>query len=368
MKDRDYYLGVLGVGPGATPGEIRSAYLDLVKVWHPDRFTHDFKLRQKAQEKLKDINEAFDWLKANFSASDASASARPNERPPHRPKPAAERGASATAPKASATPPPRSGAPAGSNRSPTWAWLVILITLAIWRSIATNDSKPPQPPPAQPKSSPAIAPPVRAGTSKPDARADSSARRGSPNTIEARNTSALKVRKSASDSEPKDASPGSKEGLPKRAASEVLDYPSAVEGTHSQTVLRPTEASGYFTAGSTKEEVVAAQGTPTAFSDNVWRYRSSSVYFKDGRVTSWDIWPGSPLKVEMLPSTPVQNSLGYFMVGSTKDEVLAAQGTPTAFSDNVWKYRSSSVYFKDGRVTNWDIWPGSPLNVRMSQK
>jgi curved DNA-binding protein CbpA len=58
MKDRAYYLGVLGVSSGATAEETRLAYLDLVKVWHPDRFSHDLRLRRKAQEKLADINEA----------------------------------------------------------------------------------------------------------------------------------------------------------------------------------------------------------------------------------------------------------------------------------------------------------------------
>jgi curved DNA-binding protein CbpA len=43
MKDRAYYLGVLGVSSGATAEETRLAYLDLVKVWHPDRFFSRFK-------------------------------------------------------------------------------------------------------------------------------------------------------------------------------------------------------------------------------------------------------------------------------------------------------------------------------------
>jgi cytoskeletal protein RodZ len=34
----------------------------MAKVWHPDRFGHDPRLQQKAQEKLKEINEAFDIL------------------------------------------------------------------------------------------------------------------------------------------------------------------------------------------------------------------------------------------------------------------------------------------------------------------
>lgn len=56
------WLQILGVSSEATPDEIRRAYLDLVEVWHPDRF-QDERLRSKAQEKLKEINDAYDHLK-----------------------------------------------------------------------------------------------------------------------------------------------------------------------------------------------------------------------------------------------------------------------------------------------------------------
>jgi isocitrate lyase len=124
-------------------------------------------------------------------------------------------------------------------------------------------------------------------------------------------------------------------------------------------------AKGYFTIGSTKDEVLAVQGAPTEFTDLVWYYGSSSVFFRGNRVTRWDVSSGSPLKVQMLPSQPVRTAKGYFTIGSTKDEVLAVQGTPSEFSDLVWKYGSSSVFFSGKRVTSWDVWPGSPLRVRL---
>jgi DnaJ domain len=55
-------LDVLALRPGATSAEIKEAYRDLVKVWHPDRFGNDPRLRQKAEAKLKEINEAYDLL------------------------------------------------------------------------------------------------------------------------------------------------------------------------------------------------------------------------------------------------------------------------------------------------------------------
>ena len=53
---------ILGVPQGASKEQVKQAYHDLVKVWHPDRFAHDVRLQQRAQEKLKEINEAFDAI------------------------------------------------------------------------------------------------------------------------------------------------------------------------------------------------------------------------------------------------------------------------------------------------------------------
>jgi len=53
---------LLGVKPGVSSGELKAAHRDLAKVWHPDRFVHDPRLQDKAQEKLKEINEAYELL------------------------------------------------------------------------------------------------------------------------------------------------------------------------------------------------------------------------------------------------------------------------------------------------------------------
>jgi len=41
-------LEILGLGPDATPEAIKQAYRDLTKVWHPDRFQNDLRVRLKA--------------------------------------------------------------------------------------------------------------------------------------------------------------------------------------------------------------------------------------------------------------------------------------------------------------------------------
>lgn len=58
--DKAYEL--LGVKPGVSNRELKAVHRDLAKVWHPDRFLHDPRLQEKAQEKLKEINEAYELL------------------------------------------------------------------------------------------------------------------------------------------------------------------------------------------------------------------------------------------------------------------------------------------------------------------
>jgi curved DNA-binding protein CbpA len=54
-RDSDYE--VLGLRPGASLDEAKQAHRDLVKVWHPDRFSNDPRLQARAQEKLPEIRE-----------------------------------------------------------------------------------------------------------------------------------------------------------------------------------------------------------------------------------------------------------------------------------------------------------------------
>lgn len=57
MSDRSFYQ-VLGVGRFATADEIRSAYRELVKKYHPDLFPNAGE-KTAATEKLREINEAY---------------------------------------------------------------------------------------------------------------------------------------------------------------------------------------------------------------------------------------------------------------------------------------------------------------------
>ena len=56
------YFDLLEVEPGANLADIREAYRDQVTIWHPDRFASNDRLRRKADDHTKRLNQAFDFL------------------------------------------------------------------------------------------------------------------------------------------------------------------------------------------------------------------------------------------------------------------------------------------------------------------
>jgi preprotein translocase subunit Sec63 len=56
---------ILDLDAGATDEEVKTAWRDLSKVWHPDRFANDRDVQRKAEEKLKAINEAYERIRAD---------------------------------------------------------------------------------------------------------------------------------------------------------------------------------------------------------------------------------------------------------------------------------------------------------------
>ncbi len=60
MAQKNPYT-VLGIKPGATDEEIKKAYHELAKKYHPDHY-HGHPLKSLAEEKMAEINEAYDTL------------------------------------------------------------------------------------------------------------------------------------------------------------------------------------------------------------------------------------------------------------------------------------------------------------------
>jgi curved DNA-binding protein CbpA len=68
-------FAVLGVAPGAAPRELSAAYRELAKRWHPDRGGGE-----DAEQRMAEINVAYDLLRAGEQQTGGGRSGAPAER------------------------------------------------------------------------------------------------------------------------------------------------------------------------------------------------------------------------------------------------------------------------------------------------
>lgn len=69
MEDLEQCYQILDLEYGTSPEEVDKAYRELSKVWHPDRFLKESpSLQQKAREKQREINQAYERLQVYRSA------------------------------------------------------------------------------------------------------------------------------------------------------------------------------------------------------------------------------------------------------------------------------------------------------------
>ena len=313
---------ILEVELGAPLEDVKRAYRELVKVWHPDRFTHDPKLQIKAQEKLKAINLAYERICAGGSARRESKSDKPAD---------SRSGAQTAAPPQS----PRSATmPAKETpwgrRFAQAAMAVVLIVVV--RAIFSTKDNP------QPRS---------AGNQVAYFEPRPAAQAPLPSPVDAQR----KIENHISAITP----------VEKQTAKGALSQSGPAIVTEDTSAPR-----SFFTVASSKNEVLAVQGTPDEFSDTVFTYPyGSKVFFQGGHVVSWKMSPTFPLKVKLLLHSVVEDR-GFFTIGSTKDEVLAVQGTPDEFTDTVFTYPyGSRVFFKGDHVVSWKMSPTFPLHVKL---
>ncbi|MGI0490041.1 J domain-containing protein, partial [Pantanalinema rosaneae CENA516] len=85
MSEMNQYYELLGLQPGASQAEVKQAYRELAKVWHPDRYTQDAHQQRQAEEKLKQLNEAYQRLK-DYQPPPSSRATTPRSTPKAPPK------------------------------------------------------------------------------------------------------------------------------------------------------------------------------------------------------------------------------------------------------------------------------------------
>ncbi|MDZ8222739.1 J domain-containing protein [Nostoc sp. ChiVER01] len=81
--DINHAYEILGLEPGASQAQLKRAYRQLVKIWHPDRFLEQ-KQKQEAEEKIKSINSAYNKLKSE-SPSEPPIPENPSSSSPKNP-------------------------------------------------------------------------------------------------------------------------------------------------------------------------------------------------------------------------------------------------------------------------------------------
>ena len=64
VQDVDSAYKILGIDPSATDDEVKKAYRDMAKKYHPDKVAYlGDDVRKSAEQKLQEVNEAYDKIK-----------------------------------------------------------------------------------------------------------------------------------------------------------------------------------------------------------------------------------------------------------------------------------------------------------------
>ena len=363
LCDRCVALQTLELPATATAAQIENSYRMLAKVWHPDRFQNDPKLQQQAEDKLKEINAAHEYLISEPAAQEPPRS-QPRPKPPGSPEAVVEappeipqlkpdvsehtefesdevrrilkrrRRRFASAPRILL----QAGIAVGAVSIVAILWLAIdailmmnpktagpweqykaelgrdlhSTGLRMWSDATDNlhsqkDNGATAAPAQQPPSTPSPEPQVAANTSTP--ATSTTGNQGPPH---------IKVGEASRGAQP------------------------------------------YVTSGLTPMEVLSILGTPTSSSGEKMFYRGSEIDFRNGHVAGWSVDPKSaPIRVKLWPTATPSPGLTQFAVGSSKNDVIALQGTPTLYSDNKFGYGNSVVLFKNDRVVGWQEDPNS---------
>ena len=368
---RDSYR-LLQLDAGSSPEAVKRSYRDLVKLWHPDRYSPGSPLQKKAEEKLKEINLAYERI---FKKPPAGIAEEPPPKSAHAAPAMAEETAGnkhawpdedpvikrarrpaqkppASARANSAPPPPK--ARLGSRLLAAWrqlrlriAWgRIAIIGAVLAAAVGVWTLRPQSAPPLEGAPQPAAANAAAPAAANPAPQTTGPTRESVAPSAKIHPPAAA-AGDSATAQLRQNAPPASPTTIPQSAV------PTPPAPTRASPGAPPPEAPhlGTFAVGSTKSEVIAIQGAPDSFTDTSFQYGSSIVLFRNDRVDGWQ--EGTPALKVRAASAEVAAAIGYFTVGSTKAEVIGIQGRPDSFTANAYQYGSSTVVFRNDRVESW---------------
>jgi hypothetical protein len=388
-KDLLKHYEALGLEPGASPEEIKRSYRMLIHRWHPDLFKARSLMQTTAADITKDLNEAYELLikkklyrqfppkaEPKHSAPEPAPGPIPNEarrayeraaspppptEPPPKPKPPKPRPAPAK-PK----PPPPAKPPAppkarAARKFHRWPWLALAAAAAGLVAVRWA-------PPSIPSRAPEFSAPEDNVVAVP---------RSSPEKI----VTSVPLRAQATDATVAQKLPAHAADVEALASRPIVDEVSiAIERPRAfspqpfdpmtasfaraeslPNAMRPSEWSRIvaevrreldtFEVGDPKSRVLAIQGPPDEAGENIFRYGSSVIYFKQGLVTDWtNRWPRLRVRAQESAGFGALDTFGY---RSTRAEVIRAQGQPTAMTNHSYFYGTSVIRFDREWVAGW---------------
>jgi len=280
-------LHTLDLTAGATEAEIRKAYRLLVKVWHPDRFQGDEKLSEAAEAKLKEINFAFEFL---TSTSTERGPWRPPSQPAANEATSGSQAHSATAEPASTQSPSGAATPIDlpdlAPRPRLWPAIrltlktvavlfALLLCRYLWIAFDAPDPTGGDVARVVDKGKETIL----KGTEGPRSRFMNAIERDLRRFVPGDSATAPPETQQTPQTAPETS----------QQAALTTSQKTATTSRPNGASIAPAKIQPYITVGSTKGEVLAQQGTPTASTDDKLVYGKSELYLKDGSVIGWRI-------------------------------------------------------------------------------
>lgn len=322
-------LQELGLDNTATEAEVKQAYKDLARIWHPDRFQDDERMGARTEAKIKQINEAktvaMTYLKKyghfrfvgrerqqeSRRGPEPEAPPEAKEAPPEETKADPEKETPPESEPEYREPEVRHYRDSSSPRHNTLIVVVLLVTFGSFLYMLG--------------SSVLVSPEERFKTYT--------------KKLEVKKFESAQVRENK---------------LRQQKAAPALKEKNEPEETTIDT---------FFTLGSDKSWVSEVQGAPLKIEGLEWRYGFSTVQFERGLVVGWNSSELNPLKTGMLMDTSQIDSFYYFGIGSSPTDVIALAGTPTIIEGGVWKYDEASVKFEADTVVSWENDIKNSLNI-----